>query len=279
MIGIALKRFSTLPVRHLASGASLHVTPEPRIDVIASLILFREPIVAASMTSIESKYAKVQKEIEDRNSLKSDFELQMEKDEILMAKKAELEAQGKDLSELEGEMGVTAAMKEDEWKKNAMDIRNRYGGESGKENEAGLKSVLRLPQNKLVFVARQKFRGKDDAYLSPWVLPQTDGVTISLRKSAQLLLQELFSGSVTADIYGNAPVAFHKFKYSPKVRERLGKDEANVFFYSAYLKSHPGDIQINEQIIGDYQWLNFKELKETIKPRDYYSSIRPLLVD
>lgn len=40
-------------------------------------------------------------------------------------KKRELEEQGKNLSELEGQLGVTAEMKEDEWKRNAELIKKK----------------------------------------------------------------------------------------------------------------------------------------------------------
>ena len=54
-----------------------------------------------------------------------DFELKARKDEKLLEKRAQLEKEGKELSELDGEIGITSAMLVDEWTKKATNFTQR----------------------------------------------------------------------------------------------------------------------------------------------------------
>uniref|UniRef100_A0A1I8AG53 MRP-L46 domain-containing protein n=1 Tax=Steinernema glaseri TaxID=37863 RepID=A0A1I8AG53_9BILA len=94
-----------------------------RVDIFGAVVLSRFPVVAPPMSDVERRYSEQVLQMEAENSLRSDFELRSIRDKKLIAKKEQLEAEGKDLSELEGELSVTAQMQEDEWKKKASEIR------------------------------------------------------------------------------------------------------------------------------------------------------------
>lgn len=96
----------------------------------------------------------------------------------MVARRAQLIADGKELSELDEEIGVTNAVREDDWKKAAEDLDKKFKfGEFPPKNE--LKSVERELQRKLVLIVKQKLGEK--GYSSPWILPQMkhrDGETL-----------------------------------------------------------------------------------------------------
>ncbi|GMS95551.1 hypothetical protein PENTCL1PPCAC_17726, partial [Pristionchus entomophagus] len=87
----------------------------PKWDVMVSLLLTRRPTIAPPMTAIEQNFQRLSLKREDDKSLLCDFELKSKKDEILEERRSRLLEEGKDLSELEGELGETNAMKIDDW--------------------------------------------------------------------------------------------------------------------------------------------------------------------
>uniref|UniRef100_A0A0N4ZNL2 MRP-L46 domain-containing protein n=1 Tax=Parastrongyloides trichosuri TaxID=131310 RepID=A0A0N4ZNL2_PARTI len=242
-----------------------------RSEIIASVVLIRPPLSAPRLSDIEEKYKQKQMEIEARNSLKSDFELQMEKDEKLLAKKRELEEQGKDLSELEGEIGITAAMKEDEWMKNAKVIKNKFVQIDDNEIRGNYKNLYRHPETNLILSVKQKF---GSSYVSPWMLPQTNDVQNSLRGALEIAINEMFNGTIKMKMMGGAPFSYNKYKYPKKLRESRDIDYGEFFFFGAVLKDPSADIEVNDQLIADYQWLTAEEIDKKMKGKQYIKAAK-----
>lgn len=69
----------------LFSSAALAAHQEsPRWDIFVATAICRLSIIAPEMNEIQKKYVKVQSEIEEAASYKSDFELREEKDKKLV---------------------------------------------------------------------------------------------------------------------------------------------------------------------------------------------------
>ncbi|PIC37012.1 hypothetical protein B9Z55_015799 [Caenorhabditis nigoni] len=159
--------------------ASSTVTPgaTQKWDIFASVILSRPPIIAPTMTEIEERFQKLQKLEEEEKSLLCNYELKTKQDLKMVARREQLLREGKELSELDEEIGVTNAQKEDDWSKAAADLDQKFNfgasflAENVKNSAENLKSVDRALERKLVLIVKQKMGGAKN-YSTPWILPQ-----------------------------------------------------------------------------------------------------------
>uniref|UniRef100_A0A0N5BTC4 MRP-L46 domain-containing protein n=1 Tax=Strongyloides papillosus TaxID=174720 RepID=A0A0N5BTC4_STREA len=238
-----------------------------RSEITASIILIRPPLCAPSMNDFEKKYMEMQKNIDERNSLKSDFELRKERDEILLEKKRQLEEEGKDLTELEEQLGVPAFMMEEEWKVNADKIKAKYFKEHDNKIDQDYKNLLRHPESNLLLSVKQKF---DNGNISPWIFPQTSNIQNCLRSSIEAAMDEMFNGSIKMKMLGGAPFSYHKYRFPRKLRESKGVDLAEFFFFGGILRDPTIDIKVNDKLIKDYQWLTSEEIDKLMVDRKKY---------
>ncbi|EYC18741.1 hypothetical protein Y032_0026g1342 [Ancylostoma ceylanicum] len=173
---------------------------------MVSVALSRPQVIAPPMSEIEKRFQSLQLEEERENSLLCNFELKSLRDERLIAKRAELEREGKELSELDEQIGVANAQIEDEWKKKGEQlVQSLCLNKPRSSEDKDERSLRRLLDRKLLLVVRQRLGQAN--YESPWILPQTKHLPgESLRETAERCLGEIASG-VKATIYGNAPIA------------------------------------------------------------------------
>ena len=138
-----------------------------------------------------------------------------------MEKRKRLEEEGKDLSLLEGELGKTVMMEEEEWIKKKQLAFETYGIKRDAFEDKNPKTLSRAFDRKLILLVRQRFANSGDKYSSPWILPQLKNDGESLRQTAEKCLGEVFSGDVKLSIYGNAPQSHITYKYPKKLVDQL----------------------------------------------------------
>lgn len=76
-----LRRFYAAQATNSATSAQPSVAQKyENFDISVALALYRIPVVAPPMTEVERRFAEVQSAVEDEQSLKSNFELKLERD-------------------------------------------------------------------------------------------------------------------------------------------------------------------------------------------------------
>ncbi|MFH4978354.1 hypothetical protein AB6A40_005063 [Gnathostoma spinigerum] len=251
-------------------------------DIMVAVALQRFPVIAPQLTDVEKNYLITLKKVEEENSLKNNFELRHAKDEILLRKRADLEAQGKELSELDEEIGITASLQHDEWLKKAEAVKKEYLSKTVAEEQnldLPVTSLERKLHKKLYLLTQQTFH-RCDGYKSPWIFPQTmhrPGET--LRQTAERCMGEIVVRPMRVAFSSNAPFSMIGYRY-PKGLKRdqtTGATGAKVFFYSALIDPN-SDFSVNEKEVCSYKWLDIEELQQFIRSRRYRNAISPLLL-
>ncbi|KAK6746938.1 hypothetical protein RB195_000281 [Necator americanus] len=242
-----------------------------RWDVVVSVALSRPQIIAPPMTEIEKNFQRLQLEEEREKSLLCDFELKSLSDEKLIAKRAELEREGKELSELDEQIGITNAQIEDEWNKEGEQLMESLGLNNPHSSEdKDERSLRRMLDRKLLLIVRQRMGQAN--YESPWILPQTKHLPgESLRETAERCLNEIASG-VKASIYGNAPFAVFSHKYPKPLKNRLESEGAKIFFYHAVLTPGSQFSPIKDEVV-DYKWVVREEFWSTRSTKKYKACV------
>jgi hypothetical protein len=264
-----------------AASSALANNATSKFDIFASVAICRSPIVAPEMTEIQKKFVQCHKEIEDENSFKSDFELRVEKDLKLLEKKKQLEAEGKDLSQLEGEIGITAMMQEEDWLKRKETVSAQYGiDKHAFEHNDNVQTLSRYFDRKLMLIVKQKFENSSDDYASPWILPQLKNSNESLRQTAERCIGDVFDNDMKLRIYGNAPIWHMSYIY-PKKMQKLLKTDAmggKVFVFQCILEPSVKDPKINSKWIKDYKWSTAKEMEELMES-SYRSTVKHIMFE
>lgn len=79
-----IKRFGFIHLKRFylwrTASTATNPTTIDEFEITAALALYRAPIVAPLMTEIEKQFVEVTSTIEQENSLKSNFELKLQKD-------------------------------------------------------------------------------------------------------------------------------------------------------------------------------------------------------
>nr|CAH7728001.1 unnamed protein product [Callosobruchus chinensis] len=139
--------------------------------------------------------------------------------------------------------------------------------DADKKND--MKSLQRKLDKHLVLVVNQML-GDKKHYLLPQGILQA-GET--LRQAAERVLKQSCGPDLGAQIYGNAPCGFYKYKYPKSVIEETGVVGAKVFMYFArYTKG-----QIKDKAL-DFKWLDRTELQKSL-PVPYNSNVMQMLID
>ncbi|CAK5112897.1 unnamed protein product [Meloidogyne enterolobii] len=264
-----------------------------RIEV--SLVIYRLPIIAPPMTEAERNFAQLSEVRENQTSYKCDFELELEKDAILLEKRKKMEAEGKDLSHLDQQLGVSSVQKRIEWSEKAQKLIEKYNLDNPPTNASmDFKCLKRNLDRKLVLAVRQKFEdAHTDEYVSPWILPQLmnkKGET--LKETALRLLSLSLPSEDTKNpfpfefqMYGNAPIAHYLYKYTKTMQDRLGFDGSIIFFYPAQiLHSNKAinswtEVGFNPNKIADYKWCTGEEFDKLVGDRNYRNAFKSVFVE
>lgn len=98
-----------------------------------------------------------------------------------------MEAEGKDLSQLDEQLGISNIQLMDDWKKNEEELMKRFNNfeDNNSKFDSDFKCLERKNDRKLVLIVRHNF-GKD--YTSPWILPQFKNNGESLREVFFLII-------------------------------------------------------------------------------------------
>lgn len=97
----------------------------------------------------------------------------------LLLKRRKLEDEGKNLSQLDEEIGVSAMQKEQEWAQFQETMQKQYNlGDLSTVQVDDPKSLRSKLDRKLVLLVQQKF----DSLTSPWILPQLKNNGETLRQ-------------------------------------------------------------------------------------------------
>ncbi|XP_056632885.1 39S ribosomal protein L46, mitochondrial [Diorhabda sublineata] len=233
-------------------------------DLFAAVCLERKPVVTAELNDLEKEYKQLMSDMHFENSLKSNFELRHEAE----VKNLTILKQGGEIDDKEITLKQTAQDLEDLWSTEAKEFKAEDRVTDADRNN-DLKSLDRKLDKHLVFVLNQKV-GDKKLYLLPQGI-RKDGET--LRQSAERILKDSVGTELKAQIYGNAPCGFYKYRYPSQVKNEKNSVGAKVFIYFArYLKGQPPQKNL------DYKWLDRNELQKAFLPK-YNSSIKQFLID
>lgn len=203
-------------------------------------------------------------QIEFENSYKSDFELRNEKDK----KVAELIKSGKVELDLDAVAKQSSEDLKDLWKeeRSKFQLASRIT-EADKKNDTT--STNRKLENSLTLIVEQLI-GDQKIPLLPQGSIQ-DGE--NSRQAVERIIKERCGDSVRAQIYGNAPCGFYKYKYPKNVQKDVVG--ARVFFYRAILRAG----QVDKKIATTYEWLDKKELLAKVdKYGNYKKSLKKFII-
>ncbi|XP_023024236.2 mitochondrial ribosomal protein L46 [Leptinotarsa decemlineata] len=246
-----------------AQSSTTFATAE-KWDLLTAVCLERKPVITPAMNEIEREYKQLLSEVELEKSLKSNIELRHEED----LKQLEILKRGGDLDDMDSNLKQTAQDLMDLWSEEASKFKPASTTtEADKKND--LKSLSRKLDKSLVFVLNQKI-GDKYFYMLPQDLRQ-DGET--LRQTAERTLKQTVGSEVKAQIFGNAPCGFYKYKYPASLRKETDIVGAKVFIYFArYLNGH-----ISQKNL-DFRWLDKNELEKILPPK-YSASVCQCLLD
>ncbi|ENN75252.1 39S ribosomal protein L46, mitochondrial [Dendroctonus ponderosae] len=244
------------------SPVKLHssATFSEKWDLLTAVLIERKPVTSPELTGIEKDFKEYLSAVEFERSLKNDTEINLEKERAITTQKKEIE--DLDLKSTRTTQDFIDACKEEFAKFKPAEKTTA----ADQTNE--VKSLQRKLSKHLIFVQNQKI-GDQSFYILPQGIRE-DGET--LRQCAERVLQEKCGDQVKAQIFGNAPCGFYKYKYPKAVRSETSVG-AKVFIYFARYAS--GQIAGSE---SDFKWLDKSELKEVL-PASYSRSVLPLLLD
>lgn len=85
-----------------------------------------------------------------------------------------MEAEGKDLSQLDQQLGVSSFQLQNEWSERAKKLIETYSLDNPSNNNSlDFKCLKRNLDRKLILAVKQKFEdAHSEEYISPWILPQ-----------------------------------------------------------------------------------------------------------
>lgn len=234
--------------------SKMYSTKQLQWDIMAGICLQRKPVITKSLTDIEVNYQNIIQEIEFEKSLKSDHELQHDRDLQRMEKlKKGIITDFNDMDQASNQTAQDYLDKnKDELSK--FKLASRITDADEKKDTKSLKRKL---EENLILVTKQKLGNEHF-----WILPQglwTNGET--LRETAERILKESCGNNINVRFYGNAPCGFYKYKYPKKKREQTDVQGAKIFFFKATLMN--GNIE-NNSTWTDYEWATVKELDNII---------------
>ncbi|KAI6234616.1 Hepatocyte growth factor-regulated tyrosine kinase substrate [Aphelenchoides fujianensis] len=242
--------------------ARLSTPPAPagKWDLAVGVALIRPCVVAPPMSEVERNYHEIAAREEFESSLKSEFELRLIKDGELLEKRRKLEEEGKDLSQLDEEIGITAQQLEADWKRNEEVARRQFGlGDRAAVREANPKSLRHQLDRKIVLLLANENE--------------------SLRQTVDRCLKETLSGAPQVVVEGNAPMSVYKYRYPKPVAKKQNAEGSYVFLYAAHLQNADADLQFNKNHVHDHRWCTTDELLQLLpaQHRKYGNKVRHLI--
>ncbi|KRT85689.1 hypothetical protein AMK59_1456, partial [Oryctes borbonicus] len=234
----------------LFRNCTTSTAPSQKWDLLTAVCIERKPVITPALTDLQKSYRKYLADVEHEKSYKSDFEIRMEKD----LKQAELLKQGT------ADVDIVVKQTAQDFLDSSTDELSKFKfvdriTKADKKNDQ--KSLSRKLDKHLVLVVKQKLGDKDH-----YILPQgvrNDGET--LRQTADRLVMELCGNDLKAQIYGNAPTGFYKYKYPHDVQQKGGSIGAKVFIYFARYRK--GDLTTKGL---EFKWLDRSELERELHP-------------
>ena len=128
------------------------------------------------------------------------------------------------------------------------------------------KSLTRCYDRRLVLICNQKLGQKNY-----WLFPQAVNVDgENLRQTAERALSSAIGQNIKVKFLGNVPRAVYIYKYPKPIAKQENAEGAKVFVFKANYQS--GQVEINNELVSDYQWLNTNELGKTLH-KHYWQSI------
>ncbi|KAI6187112.1 39S ribosomal protein L46, mitochondrial [Aphelenchoides besseyi] len=228
-----------------------------RWDVAVGVAVIRPPVVAPKMSEVERLYHECALQEEHEKSLKSEFELRLIKDGELLEKRRKLEEEGKDLSQLDEQIGITAQQLEEDWIRNQEAVSQQYKlGDFSQIQVSDVRSIRQHLDRKLVLLVKQRF----GEAISPWILPQLANEKETLRQTVERCLSETFDGNSNAQVDGNAPVSVYKYRYPKPLAKKLDAYGSYLFLFSAHLNTVEDELKLNGDQIHDYRWCTSDKL-------------------
>lgn len=233
-------------------------------DLYAGVLVERLPVVSKTLSPLEKQFQEDLLQVEFEKSLKSNFELQHERDLIQseLIKKGKVEVDLDDSSSKQTVQDLTDAYKE-EFKK--FEFAPRTTADDTSNN---LMSHNRKLEDNLYLLTEHTLGSK-----KYFLLPQgvrMDGETMC--QTAKRVLHETCGDTLKVRFYGNAPCGFYKYKYPSIARkEAVG---AKVFFFRAALQHGNVDAKVNK----NFKWLEKSTLKNTLQYVSYNESVQKFLL-
>lgn len=245
--------------RHFASATG---DKQEKWDLYAGILVERLPVVSKEFSALEKEFQQYLWRVEFEKSLKSNFELQHERD----LSQAELLKKGKVDAE-----DVAS-------KQTAQDLKDAYIDELNKFKSAprvtaddqskNVLSTNRCLDDTLYLLVEQKLGTKSHLLLPQGV--RLDGET--MRQAAERVVREKCGETMDVQFYGNAPCGFYKYKYPSAAREQsVG---AKVFFFRAALKKGNVDKAVSKK----YEWLPKEALNTKLTNESYNDSVQKFLL-
>ncbi|KAJ1362467.1 hypothetical protein KIN20_022019 [Parelaphostrongylus tenuis] len=246
-------------------------------DVMVSVALSRSQVLAPVMSDVERRFHNLQMEEEREKSLLCNFELKSIQDEKLMAKREEFERLGKDLSELEEQIGATNAAIQDGWSRRGEQLMAKLQVASDSARKVNDEhSLQRMLDRKVLLIVQQRFN--QEGYRSPWILPQTKHASgESLRETAERCLKQT-ADRLKASIYGNAPFAVFTQRYPKPLGSRLAKEGAKLFFYHAVV-TPDSTFSPNKEEIVEYKWVTREEFWSIVPSKKYKACVDTVFLE
>jgi len=237
--------------------------------LVVAVCVTRHPLLCQELHPIEQKFSQQITELEQRESVQSDFELRVMEDEA-----RKVLGDTVDLGVREEETQLKSALENlDQWSKEEEKFRSKLNfSDSIPAGALGAE-----PTRQVVLVTKTQL-GDDDL----WMLPQDawqPGET--LRETSERIVEEQCDPALRIRILGNAPVGFFKYKYPKKVRQENeeGFIGVKMFFYRGYVG---GNYRRSLKLLRDSNqeelWLSHDQLDEKLSPR-YCNAVKQFLID
>jgi len=243
---LATKKLLGCGIRHMSTW-----------QVFGSAMLERKAVIVKKFTPFEKVYCDLLSQIEDENSLLSDFELRSREEKRSREKKKEGGAQVK----IQYAEDILA-----EWQQEAAQVKAKLQYSPVTDS----KSPERCLDQPVTLLVKQKL-GKE----SHWIFPQTaHRGEETLRETAERALSDTIGQNPQILTLGNAPCAFYHYKYPQDVQKSTGFGGAKIFYFKVQYQK--GQIDLNKEIGEDFMWANYEELMGTL-PKQIMKAVKPAI--
>ncbi|KAI1725163.1 enoyl-CoA hydratase/isomerase family protein [Ditylenchus destructor] len=267
---------------------------EPKWDISVGIAVYRSALIAPPMSDVEKRVFEHFIVEEHDRTLKSDFEIKIEKEKVKLKIREKLLKKGdeKALVEFDDAFGEKLLEKQaqlEEFRKVAAQ-KYRFDDIASMEIKDP-RSLRRKSDKKLMLLVKQSFspsdsdKGITDYESATWSVPELKSDGETLRETAEKHWSRMVPDGPGLKIFGNAPIAHYRRTYSKRLRQKL-LDRANdsvgtvVFLYAAQLQyAHLDSMYFNPEYISDYQWCTIDEIDTHISNAKYRKCLKSILFE